>query len=183
MKKIVMYALSVSLISALLVTGAACNDGGNGGGGNGGGTGGAIQKPYTFYLPTDWQQTADVPYGTYLDYGLYSGLVEYTDSWDGDFIQIFYGDIPATLASDPADSNALKARAEFEAIFTPDGTGIMYVAAQPAGYAEAYDASWDWWETEIVFVYGSTYVDIYAVYGGEQSDIDEALDIINSISF
>jgi hypothetical protein len=172
-------AVMLLLVSALLVTGGICD----GTGGGGGGGGGNIVKPKVGYVPTNWTLTADDSYGTYLDYGLYSGLVEYTDSWDDDFVQIFYGDIPSSLVSNPSDSSALIDRATFEAIFTPDDTGTMYVAGHLAGYAEAYDDYWDWWEVDIVFVHDSTYVDIYALYDNDDLDEEDVYDLISSIFF
>lgn len=178
-------AVTLSLLCTLLVTGPACNDGGNGGDGvgNGGGDGGTIQKPQVSYLPTDWYQSADEPCGTYPKEDVTLGLVEYSDSWDGDFIRIYYGDKPASLEGKESDTSALIARSVSEAAFSPDNTGNMYVAGQPAGYADAYDSSLNIWSTEIVFIYGNTYVDIYAVYDNEQSDINDAIAVIQSIFF
>ncbi len=159
------------LLCALMVSGAMCQGSAN------------IQKPKVGYVPADWYQSADDPYGTYVDVGLKTGLVEYTDSWDGDFVQIFYGDVPSSLKGQEGDSNALIAQAVSESIFSPDDTGPMTVAGRLAGYAETYDSTWDWWETEIVFVYGDTYVDIYTIYNASAAGIQDATDLIDSIYF
>lgn len=148
-------------------------------GGGGGGGSGALQKPKVGHVPTNWYLSADDPYDSYYGYG----LVEYTDDWDGDFVQIYWGDIPSSLIGQESNANALISQAVYEAIFTPDDTGSILVAGQLAGYAEAYDSYWDWWETEIVFVYGSTYIDIYAVYNASYWDIIDFEDIIDSIYF
>lgn len=59
----------------------------------------------------------------------------------------------------------------------------MTVAGRLAGYAETYDAYYGTWETEIVFVYDKTYVDIYTAYNASEWDIQEATSIIESIYF
>ncbi len=169
--RFMMTATMVLLIGTLLATGVACKKSDN------------IQKPGVAYLPAGWYLTADEPYGTYQDDGLRSGLVEYTNSWNNDLIQLWYGDKPASLAGKESDANALIAQAVNEAIFSPDDTGNIYVAGRSAGYAEAYDPYWDSWETEIVFIYGDTYVDIYAIYDNEESGINDLMAIIQSIFF
>ena len=155
------------LLCALMVSGAMCQSSAN------------IQTPKVSQVPSGWYQTANDAYDPTIGYG----LVEYTDNWDGDFVQIFYGPVPASLKGKEGDSNALIAQAVSEAIFSPDDTGPMTVAGRLAGYAEAYDDYWEWWETEIVFVYGDTYVDIYTVYNSTVSDIQEATNLIESIYF
>jgi hypothetical protein len=155
------------LLCALMVSGAMCQSSAN------------IQKPKVGYVPVDWYQSASDAYDPIMGYG----LVEYTDSWDGDFVQIFYKPVPASLQGKEGDSNALIAQAVSEAIFSPDDTGPMTVAGRLAGYAEAYDPTWNWWETEIVFVYGDTCVDIYTIYNASASDIQAATALIESIYF
>jgi hypothetical protein len=159
------------LLCALMVSGAMCQSSTS--------PSGSIEKPKVGYVPADWYQTADDAYSSTMGYG----LVEYTDSWDGDFVQIFYGPVPASLKGHESDSNALISQAVSEAIFTPDDTGTMTVAGRLAGYAETYDDYWDWWETEIVLVYGDTYVDIYTIYNASAWDIQEATNLIESIYF
>ena len=163
------------MLCALMVSGAMCQSSTS--------PSGNIQKPKVNYVPSGWYQSADDAYGTYYDEGLQSGLVEYTDNQDGDFVQIFYGDVPSSLKGHEADSNALISRAVSESIFSPDDTGTMLVAGRLAGYAETYDDYWEWWETEIVFVYGDTYVDIYTIYNATSQDIQDATNLIDSIYF
>ena len=159
------------LLCALMVSGAICPSSTS--------PSGTIEKPKVSFVPADWYLSADDAYSSSLGYG----LVEYTDSWDGDFVQIFYGYMPESLKGHEADGNALISQAVSEAIFTPDDTGMMTVAGRLAGYAEAYDDYWYWWETEIVFVYGTTYVDIYTIYNASVADIQDATNLIESIYF
>ena len=159
------------LLCALMVSGAMCQSTTS--------PSGNIQTPKVSYVPSGWYQSANDAYSPTMGYG----LVEYTDSQDGDFVQIFYGPVPASLKGKEVDSNALIAQAVSEAIFSPDDTGPMTVAGRLAGYAEAYDAFWNWWETEIVFVYDSTYVDIYTIYNASAWDIQDATNLIESIYF
>lgn len=159
------------LLCALMVSGAMCQSTTS--------PSGTIEKPKVSYVPPDWYLSADDAYSSTMGYG----LVEYTDSWDGDFVQIFYGYMPESLKGHEADGNALISQAVSEAIFTPDDTGMMTVAGRLAGYAEAYDDYWYWWETEIVFVYGTTYVDIYTIYNASVADIQDATNLIESIYF
>ena len=115
--------------------------------------------------------------------GLVLATRMYTDDWDGDFVQIYWGDKPSSLIGQESNANALIDQAVYEAIFTPDDTGSMFVAGQLAGYAEAYDSFYEVWETDIVFVYGDTYVDIYAMYNASYWDIEDAIDFIEGIYF
>lgn len=159
------------LLCALMVSGAICPSSTS--------PSGTIEKPKVSFVPADWYLSADDAYSSTMGYG----LVEYTDSWDGDFVQIFYGYMPESLKGHEADGNALISQAVSEAIFTPDDTGSMTVAGRLAGYAETYDPYWEWWETEIVFVYGTTYVDIYTIYNASAADIQDATNLIESIYF
>ena len=151
---------------------------GGGGGGGGGGTG-SLQKPRIGWVPTDWYLSADDAYSSYLGYG----MIEYTDDWDYDFVQIYWGDEPSSLIGYESSASALIDQAVYEAPFVPDDTGSMFVAGQLAGYAEGYDSFLNVWETDIVFVYGDTYVDIYAVYNNSYWDIQDAIDFIDGIYF
>ena len=149
------------------------------GGGSGGGSTGSLQKPKIGYVPPNWYLSTDDPYSSYLGYG----MIEYTDSVDEDFVQIYWGDVPASLIGQESNANALISQATYEAIFAPDDTGSMFVAGQLAGYAEAYESYYDVWETEVVFVKGSTYVDIFAAYDATSDDIQDAIDFIEGIYF
>ena len=156
------------LLCALMVTGAMCQSGTTN-----------IQKPKVGYVPAGWYLSTDEAYNPTEGFG----LVEYTDNQDLDFVQIFYGPVPESLKGKENDSNALIAQAVYEAIFSPDDTGPMTVAGRLAGYAETYDAYYNTWETEIAFVYDGTYVDIYTAYNASEWDIQQAIDIIESIYF
>jgi len=142
----------------------------------GDGTGDTVQKPDVDYIPEDWYLSDDDAYSPSLGYG----KLEYTDN-DGDSVRIYYGDIPSSLVGEESDDDALVAQAEWEAPFTPDDSGTMFVAGEKAGFAEAYDEYWNWWEKEIVFVEGVTYVEIYARYNASFQDKQDAMYLINSI--
>ena len=144
-----------------------------------------ITKPTIGDVPQGWYISADDPYGTYEDWdGTKSGLIAYTDVVDYDFVHIYYGDIPPELKGNEADSNFLIAKAIDQAVtFYPDETGTMVVAGRLAGYAKAYDSVYDWYEMEIVFVYESTCIDIYACYDETSGDEAQVMSLINSISF
>jgi uncharacterized protein YukJ len=155
------------LLCALMVSGAMCQ------------SSPSLQKPKVSYVPLGWYLSADDAYNPTDGFG----LVEYTDSSDFDFVQIYYQPVPESLKGRESDSNALIAQAVMEAIFSPDDTGPMTVAGRLAGYAETYDAYYGTWETEIVFVYDNTYVDIYTAYNASEWNIQEATSIIESIYF
>ena len=148
------------------------------------GTLSGVTKPTVSYVPQGWHISAEDPYGTYEEAdGTKSGLIQYTDAADLFFVQIFYGDIPPELKGKEDDRNSLIAKAiEWAAAFYPDETGTMTVAGKLAGYAKAYDAVYDVYDMEIVFVYESTCVDIYTKYDATSEDEAQAMSLINSIS-
>ena len=138
-------------------------------------------KPTVSYVPEDWYCSADEPYGTYEEFdGIKAGLIGYTDTVDGDFFMIFYGDVFPELEGKENDPDALIAKATREAgTFEPTENGTMTVAGEPAGWVKGYDPELDWHEMEIVFVKGSTCVDIYTLY--ESTSEDEVMSLIASI--
>lgn len=73
------------LLGVLLVGSLACSQPG-------------ITKPTVGNVPQGWGLSNEDPYGTYeeLD-GTVWGLIEYTDTEDGDLVQIYYGDVPSEL--------------------------------------------------------------------------------------
>jgi len=110
------------------------------------------------------------------------GLIEYTDEIDSDFVQIYWGDIPPELEGKATDGTALTARAVLESsAFTPTETGTMTVAGHLAGYTRAYDAWHDYYDMEIVFIIGSTCIDIYTCFDATAADEAQAMLLINSI--
>lgn len=142
-----------------------------------------ITKPTVGYVPEGWYCSAEDPYGTYeeLD-GTKSGLLEYTDAEDYDSVQIFYGDIPPELKGNEENMASLTAKAvEWASAFDPDETGTMTVIGQLAGYAKSYDDELEIYDLEIVFVKGSTCIDIYSMYDATAEDEAQIMSIINSI--
>jgi len=142
-----------------------------------------VAKPTIGTVPQRWYCSDDQPYGTYEETdGTKWGLITYTDNTDYDFVQIYYGDIPSELKGRKDNRAALIARATLEATtFDPDETGTMTVAGQLAGYAKGYNATLDVYDMEIVFVKGSTCVDIYAYYNATYEDEAQVISLINSI--
>ena len=169
MKKVRIFV--VVLLSILMVSGLACS-------------GPDISKPSVGNVPQGWHLSYDEPYGTIekLD-GTKSGVLKYTDTDDGDFVSIFYGDVPRALLGHETDPDYLIARAIVESTtFEPDETGNMIASGQIAGYTKRYDPDSDWYDMEIVFVLGSTCIDIYTIYDATTWDEAQAMAIINSIS-
>ena len=139
-----------------------------------------IEKPGAGFIPEHWYLSDEAPYPEFDNFG----FIEYMDEVDGDFVMIFYGDVPSELKGKESDRDALISRAIYEATsFEPTETGTMIISGWLAGYAKAYDAEYDLYDMEIVFVNGSTYVDIYAVYDATSEDEAQVMSIIRSIYF
>jgi len=147
------------------------------------GTLSGVTKPTVSYVPQGWYISTEDPYGTYVEEdGTKAGLITYTDAVDMDFVQIYYGDIPPDLEGKEDDGGALTDKAvEWATTFDPEETGTMAVAGQLAGYAKAYDATIDVYDMEIVFVKGSTCIDIYTCYDATSEDEEQAMSLISSI--
>jgi len=148
------------------------------------GCGGGVTKPTVDYVPQGWFLSDEEPYGTYHETdGTEWGLIEYTDEVDWDFVQLFYGDVPPELKGRENDGTALIGRAILEATaFVPDETGTMTIAGHLAGYAKSYDATYEIYEMEIVFVVDSTCIDIYTMFDATAEDETQAMSIINNIN-
>lgn len=140
-------------------------------------------KPTVGSIPDGWYLSDQWSYGTItMDDGTKWGLIEYTDEVDSDFVQIYWGDIPPELAGKATDGAALTGRAVLESsAFTPEETGTMTVAGHLAGYTRAYDAGYDYYDMEIVFIIGSTCIDIYTCFDATAADEAQAMLLINSI--
>jgi len=142
-----------------------------------------IEEPSVAFIPEQWYLSDEAPYPEYGNNGNW-GLIEYTDEVDYDFVQIWYGDVPSELKGKESDRDALISRAVYEAAtFEPTETGTITIGSWLAGYAQAYDAEYDVYEMEIVFVYESTCVDIYACYDATSEDEEQVMSIIESIYF
>jgi len=141
-----------------------------------------VLKPGVGFIPEHWYLSDEASYPEYGNGNW--GLIEYTDEVDYDFIQIWYGDVPSELKGRESDSNALISQAVSESVtFEPTETGTMTIGVWLAGYAKGYDAEIDVYEMEIVFVYESTCIDIYACYDATSEDEEQAMSIIRSIDF
>jgi hypothetical protein len=162
----------VMLIGVLLVGSVSC-------------LGSSASKPTASDVPEGWSLSNEEPYGTYLESdGTQWGLVEYTNSDESNFVQIYYGNVPRELIDHETDPDYLLARAILESkTFEPDETGNMIASGQIAGYTKKYDSDSDWYEMDIVFVLESACIDIYTIYDATPEAEEQAMSIINSISF
>ncbi len=169
-KGLVMLALVAILLLANITSGCGL-------------LGPGVTKPSVGYVPQDWYLSAEEPYGTYQeDDGTEWGVIVYTDEVDLDSVQIYYGDIPPGLEDNENNSSALIAYAvECSATFYPEETGTMTVVGQLAGYTKTYDAENNWIYMEIVFVKGSTCIDIFTLFDATAADEAQAMSVINSI--
>jgi hypothetical protein len=146
---------------------------------------GGVQKPSVGYVPQDWYLAYEEDYGEITDSaGLEWGVLTYIDQVDYDAVNIFYGDVPPILQDNENDSFALEAYAiECTLVFVPDETGTMVVAGHLAGYTRAHDTANNWYEMEIIFVEGSTCIDIYTIFDDNAADEAQTMSLINSIDF
>ena len=142
-------------------------------------------KPTASDVPEGWNLSNEEPFGTYLESaGTQWGLVEYINSDDSNFVQIYYGNVPRDLIDHETDPDYLTARAIVETKkFEPDETGNMIASGQIAGYTKRHNPDGALYEMEIVFVLESACIDIYTLYDATPEAEDQALSIINSISF
>lgn len=142
-----------------------------------------IEKPEVAFVPVNWYLSEDTDYPEYSNDENW-GLVEYIDEDDGDFVQIWYGDLPEELQGKERDGDALIGRAIYESVtFEPTDTGTMNIGSWLAGYSRAYDEDLDVYDIEIVFVYESTCIDIYACFDATVEDEEQAMSLIRSIYF
>ncbi len=162
----------VVLLGIMLVVGIACGEAKE-----------PVSTPTVGNIPQGWYLSDEEPYGTIEDSdGTEWGLVEYTDTEDADFIAIYYGDVPSELKGHETEGNALAEKAIEWSIFEPDETGTMVAAGQTAGYTKKYESAGESNEMEIVFIVGSTCIDIYAAYDATTENEAQVMSIINSIS-
>ena len=143
-----------------------------------------VIKPTVGNIPQGWYVSDEAPYGTYEDPdGTEWGFIEYTDTEDNDYVLIYYGDVPSELKGRETDSDALISKAiEWSNMLEPDETGTMVVAGQTAGYIKMYESAGEWYEMGIVFIVGSTCINIYTAYDATTEDEAQAMSIMNSIS-
>jgi hypothetical protein len=168
MRKVMLLLLAVIIICPVLI---ACNNSGS------------VVEPTVGNIPDGWYLSAQETYGTYVEAdGTKWAVIEYTDEVDSDFVQIYYGDVPQELKGNETDGDTLIERAIQESVtFEPTETGTMNIGNHLAGYARAYNASYDYYEMEIVLVIGSTCIDIYALFDATAADEAQAMSLINSI--
>ena len=168
MKRIMLLLIAAIIICPVFI---ACNASGN------------VSKPTVGSIPDEWYLSDQDSYGTFVeDDNTKWGLIEYTDEIDADFVQIYWGDIPPELEDKETDGDALIGRAILESgSFMPTETGTMTAAGKFAGYTKACDAEYDICEMEIVFIIGSTCIDIYTMFDDNDADEAQVMSLIDSI--
>jgi len=142
----------------------------------------SVTIPTIGNVPEGWYLSDQDSYGTFEeDDGTKWGLIEYTDEIDEDSVQIYYGDVARELKGNETDRDALIEQAILESFFEPTETGNMTIGGRVAGYTRAYDAAYDTYDMEIVFVIGSTCIDIYAMFDATVTDEEQVMSLVNSI--
>ena len=177
--------VAVFLVGIILVSGLACGEGGESEPTlTPTPTSVHVIKPTVGTIPQGWYLSDEEPYGTYVDPdGTEWGEIEYTDTEDGDYILIYYGDVPSDLKGRETDSDALISKAiEWSIMSELDETGTVVAAGQTAGYTKKYGSAGEYNEMEIAFIVGSTCFDIYTEYYATTANEAQVMSIINSIS-
>jgi hypothetical protein len=144
-----------------------------------------VVKPSVTVIPQGWYLAGQDEYGYYEEIdGTKWGMVEYIDDSDGDFVQIYYGDVPKELKNRESDPDALKGRAVLEsATFDVDEMFTITISGRLAACAKGYDDTWDTYDMETVFVYESTCIDIYSCCDATYEDEAQVMSLIESITF
>lgn len=144
-----------------------------------------IKKPIVGHVPEGWYVNEDSSYaiGEYeSSSGTRLGLIEYIGSTGTKAVQIYYGEVPEQLKGKENNGVALTERAILEAdMSSPTESGTMTVGGQLAGYAKTYNTKDDIYEATIVFVKGSTYIEISSYYTSTQEGEAQVMSLINSI--
>ena len=162
----------VLLLGVVLIVGIACGEAKE-----------PVSTPTVGNIPQGWYLSDEEPYGTMEESdGTEWGVIEYTDAEDADFVTIYYGDVPSELKGHETEGDALVEQAIEWSIFEPDETGTMVAAGQIAGYTKVYESAMEANEMEIVFIVGSTCIDIYTVYDATTENEAQVMSIIDSIS-
>ncbi|MDT8782070.1 MAG: hypothetical protein IAX22_05420 [Candidatus Bathyarchaeota archaeon] len=143
-----------------------------------------LAKP-TVTLPTNWELVYETPYPDSLSEHdpLGAGLLEYQNLKNQDGVMIYYEKAPTTAYTDAM------LKAEAEEIFRLDHfgggfnvSGVRTVAGVKAGYAEVYVADYDIYDTVLVFIKDSYYINAYVAYDANNESRTAVESILNSIS-
>lgn len=149
---------------------------------------GGLASPTVENVPNNWYLSDKADYGTYEGtYDWNAGMVEFTDSEDGDFVQIYYEYAPeGGLSHDELESDALYLLEEvlefYEIELEPSEVGIMNITDTEVGYAKSYSPETNCYDLEIVMILEGIYLDIYSYYDATSEDEDQVISLINSIS-
>jgi multisubunit Na+/H+ antiporter MnhC subunit len=144
----------------------------------------SIVKP-TVSPPLDWYQSDESPYGDYV--GQYdaggSGLLQFTDGVDFDFVMIFYEKAPDfELTAAALETKATLIRSAYHSSYPLDHTGTLSIAGVWAGYAISYDSSYDVYLMDLCLVKNGVFIYAYAYYDATTDDWNQVTQLLDSIS-
>lgn len=170
MKKCIITVLLVATITILAIA-PLCNAA-------------SLSKP-NVTLPNNWKLCGEIAYPNEISEhdpeG--AGLVEYGDSRDYDFVMIYYENAGSTSYS------SVELKSEVEDIFYRDHEGLtlsesgtMTVAGVQAGFAKAYDYTYDCYHLELVLVKDNYYINAYAFYDVDNESENNVMTVLNSIN-
>ncbi|MCW3977626.1 MAG: hypothetical protein NWE77_06815 [Candidatus Bathyarchaeota archaeon] len=141
-----------------------------------------ISKP-SVTLPSYWHLEMETPYPeAYAEYDPQgAGMLMYVDEVDFDCVMVFYERAPSTTLTETTLETKATEIFLRDHEYTPSETGTKTVAGSPAGYAKGYDYELDVYDLELVFVKGSTFLNVYAVYDPTPEDENGVMSLIDSI--
>jgi len=144
--------------------------------------------PPTVTMPNNnWEKTDEKPYPqTQAEHDPSgAGLLEYTDQSNYDVVRIYYEKAQVTSYT----STQLKNEAEdlfenYDASDTRqlDDSGTATFAGVETGFAEGLDEVEGTFKTELVFIKGGYYINVYAYYDNTDESKDNVTSLINSVS-
>ena len=141
----------------------------------------SISKPTVGYIPQEWYLSDEEPYDTFKDSdGTKWGFIEYTDTVDLDFVQIFYGDVPPSLRGREHDMVALLSNEHFP-LRDIDETGTMFLVGELAAWGKVRDILPGDDVLGIIFIKGSTCINIFASYAATEENEAQVMSLIRSI--
>jgi hypothetical protein len=143
----------------------------------------ALSKP-SVTLPSNWQLIDEIAYPNAISEhdAQGAGLLQYQDPTNYDGVMIYYEKASTTTYT------SAQLQSEAEAIFYRDHemmydeSGVMTVAGVQAGYAKAYEATYDAYVLELVFVKDNYYINAYALYDANTQSENAVTSLLNSIN-
>lgn len=142
-----------------------------------------VTKPTVGHIPDGWYLSDYAPYGSYENNdGTKWGEIHYSDELYVNHALIYWGDIPWKLKGNETNKDNLIEQAILHSYtFEPTETGTMTIGGRLAGYTRAYDEENGLYEMDIVFVIGSTCINIYTFFDATAADEAQTMSLINSI--